>query len=220
MSLLTGVLFFLGVLILLGIYLVIQNKWIQVKHFHIRLPKSGKGIKGKKIVQLSDLHMPKHGVSLLQLIKQVELQKPDLIVLTGDLVDVRGPFPEKKLQQFAQSLVSIAPTYAVTGNHDANGAFLQEWEDILTTAGIKVLIDEAEWIEFETDGFVLMGLSEKEDFDRAPRPILRGISLTEGMQKQPKILLAHHPELFEDYLMDLTRAPDLIFSGHAHGGQI
>ena len=59
MSLLTGVLFFLGVLILLGIYLVIQNKWIQVKHFHIRIPNSGKGIKGKKIVQLSDLHMPK-----------------------------------------------------------------------------------------------------------------------------------------------------------------
>lgn len=215
-----SVLIFLSLLILLGLYLVSQNKWIQVKHFHIRLPNSGEGIKGKKIVQLSDLHLPKQGVSMVQLIKIVELQKPDLIVLTGDLIDVRGPFPENKLQNFARSLVSIAPTYAVTGNHDAKGNYLQEWEDILTTAGVRVLIDEAEWIEFEKDGFVLMGLSEKEDFDRAPRPILRGISLTEGMQQQPKILLAHHPELFEDYLMDLNRAPDLIFSGHAHGGQI
>ncbi|WP_034549624.1 metallophosphoesterase [Carnobacterium funditum] len=210
----------IGLLISLGIYLVVQNKWIQVKHFHIKLPSSGKGLKGKKIVQLSDLHLPRQGVSMLQLVKKVALEKPDVIVLTGDVVDVRGNLPETKLQNLAQSLISIAPTYAVTGNHDANGGYLQEWEDILTTAGVRVLIDEAEWIEFEEDGFVLMGLSEKEDFDRAPRPILRGISLTEGMQQQPKILLAHHPELFEDYLMDLTKAPDLILSGHAHGGQI
>lgn len=210
----------LGLVALLGIYLFSQNKWIQVKHFQIKLPNSGKGIKGKKIVQLSDIHLPKQGVSLLSLIKKVKEQKPDIIVLTGDIVDVRGEFPESTLQNLAQSLVAIAPTYAVTGNHDANGGYLQEWESILTTAGIRVLIDEAEWIEFEQDGFVLMGLSEKEDFDQAPRPILRGVSLTDGMQDQPKVLLAHHPELFEEYLMDLTRAPDLILSGHAHGGQI
>ncbi|MGB3160959.1 MAG: metallophosphoesterase [Carnobacterium sp.] len=209
-----------GLIVLFGLYLVSQNKWLEVKHVHIKLPNSGKGVKGKKIVQLSDLHLPRQGVSMLKLVKKVELEKPDLIVLTGDLVDVRGNLPEEKLRDFAQSMVSIAPTYAVTGNHDANGGYLQEWEDILTTAGVRVLIDEAEWIAFKEDGFVLMGLSEKEDFDRAPRPILRGISLTEGMKNQPKVLLAHHPELFEDYLMDLTRAPDLILSGHAHGGQI
>jgi predicted MPP superfamily phosphohydrolase len=211
---------FLGLMILLGIYLLSQNKWIQVKHFQIKLPNSGKGIKGKKIVQLSDIHLPKQGVSLLHLINKVEAEKPDIIVLTGDIIDVRGELPESTLRNLAQSLVAIAPTYAVTGNHDANGGYLQEWESTLTTAGVRVLIDEVEWIEFEKDGFVLMGLSEKEDFDHAPRPILRGIALTDGMQHQPKILLAHHPELFEEYLMDLTRAPDLILSGHAHGGQI
>lgn len=208
-----------GLIVLLVMYLLAQNKWIQIKHFHVRLPYSDKGLRGKKIVQLSDTHIPRQGVSLLQLVKKVAAEKPDLIVLTGDLIDVRYDLPKEKLQNFTQSLVSIAPTYAVTGNHDFGSGRLQEWEDVLTKAGVRVLIDEAEWIEFEQAGFVLMGLSEKEDFDLAPKPILRDVILTEGMQRQPKVLLAHHPEFFEEYLMDLTRAPDLILSGHAHGGQ-
>ncbi|SEL22770.1 hypothetical protein SAMN04488700_1544 [Carnobacterium iners] len=216
----TNAFIIVGLIILLGLYLLTQNKWLQVKQFHIKLPNSGKGIKGKKIIQLSDIHIPRQGVLLSQLIKKVALEKPDLIVLTGDLIDVRGEFKRETLQKLAQSLVHIAPTYAVSGNHDAKGGYLKEWEDALTTANVRVLIDEAEWIPFEEDGFLLMGLSEKEDFDSTPRPILKSIALTKEMQNQPKILLAHHPELFEDYLMDLTRVPDLILSGHAHGGQI
>lgn len=220
MSQWTSVFMIIGLILLLGLYLLSQNKWLQVKQFHIKLPKSGKGLKGKKIVQLSDIHIPRQGVSLLQLVKKVALQKPDLIVLTGDLIDVRGGFPRETLQNLAQSLVHIAPTYAVSGNHDANGGHLKEWEDTLTAAKVRVLIDEAEWIPFEDAGFFLMGLSEKEEFDSAPRPLLKNVTLTKEMQNHPRILLAHHPELFEDYLMDLTRAPDLVLSGHAHGGQI
>lgn len=209
----------IGLLLALVIYLIVQNKWMQVKHFRIKLPYSGKSLTGKKIVHLSDLHIPRHGVSLARLVKKVAAEKPDLIVLTGDLVDVRYDLPKVELRSLAQSLVAIAPVYAVTGNHDFGSGRLQEWEDILTSSGVRVLIDEAEWIEFDHDGFVLMGLSEKENFETAPKPILRGVTLTEGMQMKPKILLAHHPEFFEEYLMDLTRAPDLILSGHAHGGQ-
>lgn len=213
----------LALLIIIGIilYLFLQNTQLKVTHYQIRLPYSSKSLKGKKILHLSDLHLPRLHVSVERLLEQVANEKPDMIALTGDLIDVRYlDFPKLELAEIGKSLVKIAPTYAVTGNHDLTSGHLQEWEDILTSAGVRVLIDEAVWAPFETENLVIMGLSEKEDFDAAPKPILREVTLTGRMEEVPRILLAHHPELFEEYLMDLTRVPDLILSGHAHGGQI
>ena len=208
------------ILAVLAIYLYNQNHWVGLTRFQLTIPYLATSLKNKKIVHISDLHIPRNNVSLEKIINLTRDEKPSLVVLTGDLVDVRGELPKIELAQFAKELVEIAPTFAVTGNHDLNSGHLQEWENILTAAGVRVLIDEAEWIQIENAGLVVMGLSEKENFKTLSVPLLNGIQLNEGMQEQPKLLLAHHPEFFEQYYLDKTKAPDITFTGHAHGGQV
>lgn len=211
---------FLAIIGSIVLYLYLQNTLLQRTQVEIKLPFTGKKLSGAKIIHLSDLHFPRQGVSIKQLIEKVAKENPDMIALTGDLIDVRGDFPEKELESFCKALVEIAPTYAVTGNHDLMSGHLQEWETVLTSAGVRVLIDEADWLPIGDDGIVVMGLSEKEDFENTPKPILREVTIEESLRTKPRILLAHHPELFEEYLMDLTRVPALTLSGHAHGGQV
>lgn len=203
-----------------AIYLYSQNHWVELTRIQVTIPFLASGIKGKKVVHLSDLHIPQHNVSLGKLIEKVKKEEPALIVLSGDLVDVRGEMPKLELAHFAKELATIAPTFAVTGNHDLKSGHLQEWEDILTASGVRVLIDEAEWLQIGNGGLVIMGLSEKEDFNALSTPILNGIQLNEGMQDQPKLLIAHRPEFFNQYYIDATKAADIVFTGHAHGGQV
>ena len=202
------------------LYLYLQNTRLQRKQIEIKLPFTGKSLSGTKIIHLSDFHLPRQGASIKKLIEKVAKEKPDMIALTGDLIDVRDDFPQEQLESLCRSLVEIAPTFAVTGNHDLNSGHLQKWETTLTSAGVMVLIDEADWLPIGEDGIVVMGLSEKEDFNSTPRPILRSVMIEESLRTKPRILLAHRPELFEEYLMDLTRVPALTLSGHAHGGQV
>lgn len=211
----------LGLLIVfILLYLYLNNTWLQTTHYSIRIPFLDEELKGTKIVQVSDVHFPKEGVSIQRLLKKVANESPSFIALTGDLIQVDEKFPASKLSQLSTGLAKIAPTYAVTGNHDLKGGHLRDWEQMLSESGVTVLIDEAVWHPINGSGLVLMGLSEKEDFDSAPKPILKEIELTDEQKDEKRILLAHHPEFLEEYLMDLTRVPDLILSGHAHGGQI
>lgn len=202
------------------LYLYLQNTQLERTQIELKIPFTGKTLSGAKIVHLSDFHLPRQGVSVKKLIEKVAQEKPDMIALTGDLIDVRNDFPQEELAFLCRSLVEIAPTFAVTGNHDLNSGHLQKWEATLTSAGVRVLIDEADWLPIGEDGIVVMGLSEKEDFSSTPKPILRGVMIEESLRTKPRILLAHRPELFEEYLMDLTRVPALTLSGHAHGGQV
>jgi len=185
------------------LYLYLQNTQLKRTQIEIKIPFTEKNLSGAKIVHLSDFHLPRQGVSIKKLIEKVAKEKPDMIALTGDLIDVRDDFPKEKLESLCRSLVEIAPTFAVTGNHDLGSGHLQQWETTLTSAGVRVLIDEAEWLPIGENGIVVMGLSEKEDFDSTPKPILRGVTIKESLRTKPRVLLAHHPELFEEYLMDL-----------------
>lgn len=211
----------LGLLIVfILLYLYLNNTWLQTTHYSIRIPFLDEELKGTKIVQVSDVHLPKEGVSIHSLLKKVANENPSFIALTGDLIQVDEKFPASKLSQLSTGLAKIAPTYAVTGNHDLKGGHLRDWEQMLSESGVTLLIDEAVWHPINNSGLVLMGLSEKEDFESAPKPILKEIELKDELKDEKRILLAHHPEFLEEYLMDLTRVPDLILSGHAHGGQI
>lgn len=211
----------LGILIiLLAIYLYLNNTLLETTHYTIGIPFLKEPLKGTKIVHLSDVHLPKEGISIQTLFKKVAQEKPDMIALTGDLVQVDEKFPAKKLAQLSKGLADIAPTYAVTGNHDLGGGHLREWEQVLSEAGVTILIDEAVWQPINGSGLVVMGLSEKEDFEMTPKPILKGVELRDDWKDETRILLAHHPEFLEEYLMDLTRVPNVTLSGHAHGGQV
>lgn len=214
---------FLALSIAALLYIYIQNYMIEVSHFTITIPKLSKTMQGKKIVHLSDLHLnPKTNKSFVETILDTTAKEdPDYIFITGDLVQAGlDDFVDTPLRHFAEECAKIAPTYAVTGNHDIMSASFSDFKFIMETADVKLLIDEAVILPDQSvEGITLMGLAERQNQDNLPQPILGPIALTKEMVDRPKILLAHRPEYFVHYMLDKTKTPDLILSGHTHGGQ-
>ncbi|WP_035445426.1 metallophosphoesterase [Atopococcus tabaci] len=210
-----------AVIILFIIYVLWDNQKLDTTHYSIKIPYISESLKGIKLLQISDPHIRNNRADFQKLIEEAKEAKPDLIVLTGDLVQAGlEDFPAEAVTKLAESLTAIAPTYAVTGNHDFSYTGNQRWQLALLNGGAQLLLDKAEWIPVKDSGLVLMGLAEKGDMKQTSRPLLQHIELPPALEKFPKILLAHHPEFFEEYLDDRTKAPDLVLAGHTHGGQV
>ncbi|MER2063717.1 MAG: metallophosphoesterase [Alkalibacterium sp.] len=215
---------FLVVSIALLVYMYIQNYMIDVSDYTLTIPKLSETMKGRKIVHLSDIHLsPRTNKSYVEtILDTTEKQSPDYIFITGDLVQAGlDDFIDTPLRHFAEECAKIAPTYAVTGNHDIMSGSFSDYKYILKKAGVRLLVDEAVTLpEGSTEGLTLMGLAERMNQATLPQPILGPISLTNEMVDRPKILLAHRPEYFVHYMLDKTKTPDLILSGHTHAGQM
>lgn len=166
-----------------------------------------------RIAQVSDLHNAEPGGNNKKLIEKLKTTDADIIVVTGDMIDSRHTKVDVAVS-LAEEMIKIAPVYFVTGNHEAR--VLDEYEKIksnLTRAGVIVMENTALDITKDNVAITLIGLHDT-GFD-----LQTGIDylLKDAMPDNDnyKILLAHRPEYFDKYT-----GVDLIFSGHAHGGQI
>ena len=175
---------------------------------------------GFRIVQVSDLHNASFGEGNAELLERVEQAQPDCIALTGDLVDSRHTDVDAALS-FASEAAKIAPTYYVTGNHEAR---LEEWEQLLTgleEAGVTILQNESILLEREGQSIVLAGVEDPSFHDD---PLLhdtegiweRNLESLSPEEGRYTILLSHRPEFFDLYE---KLGFDLVLAGHAHGGQ-
>lgn len=186
-----------------------------------RLPES---FDGYKIVQVSDLHNDEFGENnekLLALIKEAE---PNMIAITGDLLDSRRTSVEKALN-FAKQAAEIAPCYYVTGNHESRqkGTYT-ELENAMIEAGVIVLRNEKITLEKEDAQITVAGIDDPRfaiATDRlAKMESVIGEVMAELLEDVPEeqftLLLSHRPELFELYC---EQDVDLVLSGHVHGGQ-
>ena len=182
-----------------------------------RLPAEFEGF---RIAQVSDLHNTQFGKENKKLLTMLRDAKPDIIVLTGDLIDCRKMDLSAALS-FAQQAVQIAPCYYVTGNHESRIEELPLLLDGLQRAGVKILRNESVRLERNGASIVMLGLDDpafRSDYMTGDS----GPVLTAALQELVKpemnytILLSHRPEWFDLY-MDFGM--DLVFSGHAHGGQ-
>ena len=215
----------LGIIIALLVYLYIQNYLIDVTNYTVTIPKVDEGFVGKKIVQITDMHLQKRTNKgfVNAYLSKIEALEPDYIMITGDIVQAgMDHFDDTPLRHFAEEIGKIAPTYAVTGNHDIASASFEVLHSILNKFNIHLLLDEATLLTLEEDPsatLVLMGLAERQNQDNLPKPMLQPIELTTYMEGKPKILMAHRPEHFEHYMDDKTKMPDLVLSGHSHAGQ-
>lgn len=196
-----------------AVYLTVQNTWIQVEHFEI--DKAAGESRQFQIVQLSDLHLPKTAGKIDKIVRLARNQSPDLIVLTGDLVDTPANLETCGLSGFCQRLREVAPVYAVTGNHEFKNGNTELWAEILRRNGVIIVDDTYAIFEKNGSKLAVMGLSNAMPYDM---DLFEDI---EDIADMPKILLAHQPQLFETYASeDDAVRPDLVFSGHAHGGQV
>lgn len=211
--------------IVIPFYLYQQNYLHKLSHYKVFITRFNQDFKGKKIVFISDTHFrSKISITFIdRILIDIERLKPDLIVFAGDIVhDLENSQTLEHVKDFFLQLNKIAPTYLIYGNHDIATKRLDEIEATLNLAGAKLLKNESEWIQFENSdaGFWLMGLSDQSVRIRQMKDPLKEIKLAPDSQKDPKILLAHHPEFFDRYLIDEEKRPDLILSGHTHGGQV
>ena len=174
-----------------------------------------KAFQGYKILQVSDLQNKVFGKKQKPLLKKMKESAPDMIVITGDLLDRHeGRTNVDNAMELIQEIMGIAPVYFVSGNHEHQSG---EWEELLeelVAAGVTVLENGKSIIEKDGETITLLGLSDKSvnpHYDK----ILH--TLMAGQEDSFNILLSHRPELFDAYV---NKNLDLVFTGHAHGGQI
>lgn len=173
------------------------------------------------IIQITDLHNKKFGNKQIKLLKKIRDEKPDIIVVTGDIID-RRRFDLLPAIDFIKGAQEIAPVYYSPGNHEAWSFKYDEVDQALSLAGAVVLNNESEKIVINGESIDVIGLKDAA-FDTLANS--KTMNLTEFKKhldaySKPKvfsILLSHRPEIFKLYSESEI---DLVFSGHAHGGQI
>lgn len=181
-----------------------------------RLPN---GFSGFRIAQVSDLHNAQMGEGNEKLLAMLRKAEPDIIVITGDMVDSYHTDIDIALR-FAEDAMQIAPCYYVTGNHEARIAGYGKLKTGLESAGVIVLKNHRIELERSGETIALVGVDDPS-FQTAyltgdSATVMSGVLNKLTGNDAYTILLSHRPELFETYA---ESGIDLVFTGHAHGGQ-
>ena len=153
---------------------------------------------------------------LLEMLREAE---PDMIAITGDLIDSRKTNIAVALA-FAEEAVKFAPCYYVSGNHEARVSEYQELKTGLEAAGVTVLDDAQVKIEVSGESITVIGVNDPSfhaDYLTSDAAVMdRKLSELSSEDASFTILLSHRPELFDTYA---AHDMDLVLTGHAHGGQ-
>ena len=208
------------VLVVLIVWTLWGNTALEVNEYEVVSDRIPQGFEGFRIAQVSDLHNAEFGEGNEKLIQLLSQTDPDIIVLTGDLIDSRHTDIEIALD-FARLAIKLAPVYYVSGNHEAR---VREYEDLkmgLVEAGVVILENQNVQITREGESITLMGIDDpsfQEDylFGDSESVARQAIDDLQNESEGYTILLSHRPELFDLYV---DTGMDLVFSGHAHGGQ-
>jgi len=185
---------------------------IEVTRHNIRLKNLPLSFNGLRIVQLTDIHHSKY-VSFNDVFRMVKLanqQKPDIVVLTGDYIT----WSKKFIQPVAEALKNLKArlgVYAVLGNHDFR-VDAEKISSALEKAQIEVLRNTSRRIDYRGDSLWIAGVDEYSYGQSNIPKALFGIP-----SLQPKILLAHNPEIIS---LAAHHQVDFVLSGHTHGGQV
>lgn len=208
-----GIIFSLIAVVIIGIYIVIgfTRTKLVVSEYTIETDKIPEEFDGFKIVQISDLHDKNFGSNQLDLIQKVKDQKPDIIILTGDIVDKKNDDPEPVKDMLA-GISQIAPVYFVTGNHELDMDSVNQYatmKEEFKTYDVTNLDDSYVEIKRGSSKIMLYGMQyrmyDMESFIQKTNP------------DTFNILMYHSSEAFSTIK---GHGYDLVFSGHTHGGII
>lgn len=221
--------FFIFIIFIIAEF-IISNSFLCVTKVTIKDKKIPASFDGYKIVQLSDLHDKSFGKDNSRLIRIIKKQNPDIIVLTGDMVN-SSDTDFQSLYSFSEQLVNICPVYYIVGNHEQMLSFqlYKQMINKLREIGINVLDNEKTTLSKSSEKIYLYGMwfnlryyrnlsnlsVEAQDYYLTEDKIeqLLGRAKTSNYN----ILLTHNPVYFDTYS---SWGADLTLSGHLHGGMI
>lgn len=179
-----------------------------------------------RIVFVADLHACLYGTAQQELIDAVAAQKPDLVLLGGDLAD--DQLPRETARVFLAAVGQTYPCYFVTGNHEIWSDETDEILAMVRGCGIRILRGESELVEVGSQTLRVCGVDDPYAAitDGFPLTIEEQLALVGGEIGSGEaggeavpftLLLTHRPELVDLYgQYDF----DLVLAGHAHGGQV
>lgn len=194
----------------------INALWINVKEIPLTIHKKVSGVSEIKILLASDIHLgaligERREKRLLEIIRE---QKPDLVLLAGDLVDGEiAPVLRKNLGRHIQEISTPFGVYAISGNHEYIGG-IDKTLPYLKSINIRMLIDEVITLP---NGIQLVGRNDHSAGrgSNAPKPL---VDLVSGIDRsKPIIVLNHQPYNLQEAV---DAEVDLHLSGHTHNGQL
>lgn len=201
----------------LGIWIAYTNDNIEVSYYEIKGDLIPDEFDGFKIAHVSDLHDKDWKGELESLIAA---EKPDIIVITGDIVDSSDKYYQNSLN-FIKEAVKTAPVYFISGNHEANIGDYGFFENAVKKYGAIILNDQSVFIEKNGAKINLIGLKDPSFTDKYDTVSYAAMLESKINSKTEdgiyNIVLSHRPEYFETYS---ETSANLVLCGHAHGGQV
>lgn len=229
-----------GLLLIFILWSFLEQRMIVNSKYIIHSNKLGDDIHNLSFVVLADLHNKTFGKNYKKLIKRILEQKPDFVIIAGDMVTKRKPCYPGKAYNLIKEISEHYPVYYAYGNHeqyfedlaytDDNEAYKKHialyeawsiYKTRLMQLGVFLLDNNSVVLQYNNSKLTITGLSISNDFyartnklkleDEIKNKI--GNRSNEGYQ----LLIAHNPIYFKDYI---EWGADLIISGHVHGGLI
>jgi len=199
-----------------------ENNELALSAYTCFSPALPEGFDGCRVLHVSDLHDKEFGPGQKDLLALSRRAEPDYIFMTGDLIhDGRSLLHGLAYMRRAAAL---APVYYVPGNHEKRSGRFYELACLLLEAGVHVLYNSAETLTRNGDALSLLGAADPRfyGFEYLDGGVERKFSenlsaLCRETENTFRILLSHRPEYLPLYA---EKGVDLVFSGHAHGGQV
>ncbi|MGN0485159.1 MAG: metallophosphoesterase [Lachnospiraceae bacterium] len=184
-----------------------------------------------RVMLLSDLHCHTFGKENQRLLSAIREQKPDLIVIPGDLIMDKHPEKFSFASEFIQSIQGICPIYFSRGNHEGRvclepesekGEAYLAVEEKMRLAGCHILSNEREEIEIKGNRLTMYGLELAKEYYKKGKKITMADDVVQSYLGKPEtkrfgILLAHNSAFSEQYA---AWGADLSVCGHNHGGLV
>ena len=189
--------------------------------YRLRSPAIAKE-RSLRIAVVADLHSLYHGRNQRALMRKLHRQRPDVVVLAGDIIDdvIRPAGAISFLSQLGDW-----PTYYVPGNHEYKGGRIDACIELVKSFGITVLRDSFIEVDLNGSRLLIAGADDPQrkkyadpayDYAAALSRAFSPVGHAAG-ERRFRILIAHNPF----YISLYKRYPfDLVLSGHAHGGQV
>lgn len=197
---------------LLVIWTFVTNITVGLTRYTITYSSLPEQFDGFRIAQVSDFHNADFWGVEDAVVNAVKESKPDIIAVTGDLVDSTYPNVEVSLS-LVRRLSDIAPCYYVTGNHEAwiGDENFKRLTGSLSEYGVTILRDSTAVLEKNGAELLIAGIDDpvfSYGIDNIPE--------IAGNDERFTLLLSHRPECYDVYKVSGVQ---LVLSGHAHGGQ-
>ncbi|QQK08849.1 metallophosphoesterase [Miniphocaeibacter halophilus] len=202
----------LFVLLIFIVFTIYENFSLGITEITYENKKIPKSFNNYRILQISDYHNKKF-LQEEYFLNKVKSTKPDIILITGDIINSRNP-KYKVVEKTLEEIIKIAPVYYVTGNHESRLEEFPQFIEKMKNIGVEVLEDSSLEVQKENSKINIIGVNDPAYYGKKHL-----FSKVRDLIKEDdfNILLSHRPEYFKEYV---KLGVDLVFSGHAHGGQI